>query len=227
MGALVVSPAGAPLRGASNRSESSLDALAHAEVLALRGAARALGGAPRLDGCTLYCSLEPCLMCLGAALAHRVSRVVFAARSEKFGALTSGALACAVGSSGGGGGEPCTACGGSPPPPPMALRVGARALVLECAEDAPCLRPAAEESARLLRVFFGGLRAQPRARCGGCGAGFPCFAAGLGGGAAGLGVGGGGSCWCAGAEFAGRPLLHATGATPRCLCPRCLRFRVI
>jgi tRNA(adenine34) deaminase len=215
VGALVVGPLGAPLCGASNRNRMLRDALAHAELLALRASARLLR-ARRLDGCTLYCSLEPCLMCLGAALGHHVSRVVFAARSEKFGAVTSGG-ARAVPVEGAAAGAPCAACAGAGTLPPRALRASTRTLLLECAEDAPCLRPAAEASARLLRVFFGGLRAARRelgvggARCGRCGAAFDCGAA----------ADGAGGCWCAHASLP-RALVPRAGAGAVCLCPACL-----
>ncbi len=228
MGALVCSPLGARLRGAGNRVVASRDALAHAEVLALRGAARALG-VPRLDGCTLYCSLEPCLMCLGAAAKHHLARVVFAARSGKFGALSTGAVAAAAAAGEKETGAPpraaCAACGGpaaAAPPPPQVLRWGTRELLIECAEDAPCLRPAAEASARLLRSFFAGLRGgqlrrarqPPRAACGRCGAGFDCGAAG--------GAAARGGCWCFDAALPRRALPPA-GAGASCVCPRCLR----
>lgn len=63
---------------AHNERERSGDPTAHAEILALRRAARALGGW-RLDGCTLYVTLEPCPMCAGAIVQARVSRLVFGA----------------------------------------------------------------------------------------------------------------------------------------------------
>lgn len=64
------------------------DPTAHAEILALRAAARA-AGAYRLPGATLYATIEPCSMCLGAALHARVARVVFGATDPKGGAAGS------------------------------------------------------------------------------------------------------------------------------------------
>lgn len=71
-----------------NERELSGDPTAHAEVLALRDAAAALG-TWRLDDCTLVVTLEPCPMCAGAALAARIGRVVFGAADPKAGALGS------------------------------------------------------------------------------------------------------------------------------------------
>ena len=63
---------------AHNERERSGDPTAHAEILALRRAARVLGNW-RLDGCTLYVTLEPCPMCAGAISQARVSRLIFGA----------------------------------------------------------------------------------------------------------------------------------------------------
>lgn len=71
-----------------NERELTGDPTAHAEVLALREAAAALG-TWRLDECTLVVTLEPCPMCAGAALAARIGRVVFGAADPKAGALGS------------------------------------------------------------------------------------------------------------------------------------------
>jgi tRNA(adenine34) deaminase len=60
------------------------DATAHAELLALRQAARVLGDA-RLESCTMYVTLEPCAMCAGAMVLSRVGRVVFGAWDDKAG----------------------------------------------------------------------------------------------------------------------------------------------
>ena len=73
---------------AYNLKEGPQDPLGHAEVLALRRAATALGRW-RLSGCTLYVTLEPCLMCSGAIVHSRVDRVVFGARDAKAGAVCS------------------------------------------------------------------------------------------------------------------------------------------
>lgn len=71
-----------------NQPIHRLDPTAHAEVVALREAARVLGNY-RLPGCTLYVTLEPCLMCVGALLNARVGMVVYGAAEPKFGALRS------------------------------------------------------------------------------------------------------------------------------------------
>ncbi len=76
------------LARAHNRREADRDPTAHAEVLALRRAARRLG-AWRLTGCTLYVTLEPCVMCAGALVAARVDRVVMGADDPKGGAVGS------------------------------------------------------------------------------------------------------------------------------------------
>ncbi|MFC7217958.1 tRNA adenosine(34) deaminase TadA [Streptomyces polyrhachis] len=81
-------PEGPVLAAGRNAREASGDPTAHAEVLAIRGAAAALGGW-RLADCTLVVTLEPCTMCAGAAVAARVDRVVYGAREEKTGAAGS------------------------------------------------------------------------------------------------------------------------------------------
>jgi tRNA(adenine34) deaminase len=68
-----------------NRREIDLDPTAHAEIIAMREAARALG-TWRLDEVTLYCTLEPCMMCAGAMVQARLKRLVYAAHDEKAGA---------------------------------------------------------------------------------------------------------------------------------------------
>jgi len=73
---------------ARNRRENDRIATAHAELLAIEGACRILGGW-RLAGCTLYVTLEPCPMCSGAAIAARLSRVVFGAYDPKAGSCGS------------------------------------------------------------------------------------------------------------------------------------------
>ncbi len=84
VGAVVVRE-GQVLGSGSNRVERSRDASAHAELLALRAASRRLGSW-RLEGVTLYSSLELCPMCAGAALLARVDRVVYGARDPRKGA---------------------------------------------------------------------------------------------------------------------------------------------
>nr|WP_280953737.1 tRNA adenosine(34) deaminase TadA [Symbiobacterium terraclitae] len=81
IGAVLVR-AGEILVRAHNLRETTHDATAHAEVLAIREAGRLLGGW-RLTGCTLYVTLEPCPMCAGALLQSRLDRVVFGARDPK------------------------------------------------------------------------------------------------------------------------------------------------
>ncbi|MFF2273551.1 nucleoside deaminase [Agromyces sp. NPDC058136] len=88
VGAIVVDAAGAVIALARNERELTGDPTAHAEVLALRRAAEAVGEW-RLEGCTLVVTLEPCVMCAGAILAARVPTVVFGAWDEKAGAAGS------------------------------------------------------------------------------------------------------------------------------------------
>jgi tRNA(adenine34) deaminase len=64
------------------------DPTAHAEILAIRQAAKRIGNY-RLESATLYCTLEPCVMCAGALVAARVERVVFGARDLRFGGVRS------------------------------------------------------------------------------------------------------------------------------------------
>ncbi|MEU1211165.1 tRNA adenosine(34) deaminase TadA [Streptomyces sp. NPDC005790] len=88
VGAVVLGPDGALLAASHNEREVSGDPTAHAEVLALRRAAAALGSW-RLTGCTLVVTLEPCTMCAGALVQSRIGRVVYGARDEKAGAAGS------------------------------------------------------------------------------------------------------------------------------------------
>lgn len=71
-----------------NQPIFSSDPTAHAEIVAIRSAAQALNNY-RLDGCTLYVTLEPCTMCVGALVHARLARVVFAASEPKAGSLLS------------------------------------------------------------------------------------------------------------------------------------------
>ena len=87
IGAVVVADGKVVGRG-FNQPLSAGDPTAHAEILALRAAARALGNY-RLTGASLYVTVEPCLMCVGAALQARVASVVYGAVEPKFGALVS------------------------------------------------------------------------------------------------------------------------------------------
>ncbi|ROQ39436.1 tRNA-adenosine deaminase [Frondihabitans sp. PhB188] len=88
VGAVVVDAAGRIIGSGRNEREGAQDPTAHAEVLALRAAARATGDW-HLTGCTLVVTLEPCPMCAGAILAARVPRVVFGAWDDKAGAAGS------------------------------------------------------------------------------------------------------------------------------------------
>lgn len=88
VGAVVLGPDGTLLAVGHNEREATGDPTAHAEVLALRRAAAALG-AWRLTGCTLVVTLEPCTMCAGALVQSRIGRVVYGARDEKAGAAGS------------------------------------------------------------------------------------------------------------------------------------------
>ncbi len=79
---------GVVIASGENRREIDNDPTAHAEVVALRRAAAALGHW-RLDGCTVFVTLEPCVMCAGAILNARVDGVVIGANDEKAGAVGS------------------------------------------------------------------------------------------------------------------------------------------
>lgn len=87
IGAAVVREGEIIARG-QNRVLRDNDPTAHAEIVALRAAAAALGNY-RLNGCTLYVTLEPCAMCAGAMIHARIDRVVFAAADPKAGACGS------------------------------------------------------------------------------------------------------------------------------------------
>ena len=88
VGAVVVSPDGKELAAAGNAVETLKDATAHAEILALREAARRLGDW-RLEECTLYVTKEPCAMCAGASVNCRVGTLVFGAADPRMGAAGS------------------------------------------------------------------------------------------------------------------------------------------
>ncbi|MGI8575374.1 MAG: tRNA adenosine(34) deaminase TadA [Egibacteraceae bacterium] len=84
----VVLRGGTVLAGAHNRRELDKDPTAHAELLVLRSAAQRLGSW-RLEGCTLYVTLEPCTMCAGAMVLARLPRLVYGASDPKAGAAGS------------------------------------------------------------------------------------------------------------------------------------------
>ena len=88
VGAVVTDAAGEVIGEGRNLREVTHDPLAHAEVVAMREAAATLQSW-NLEGCTLVVTLEPCLMCAGALLQARISRVVFGAWDEKAGAAGS------------------------------------------------------------------------------------------------------------------------------------------
>jgi len=88
IGAVVLDPLGDVVAAAANERELTGDPTAHAEVLALRGAAQR-NGEWRLDGHTLVATLEPCAMCAGALVLARIERLVFGAYDPKAGAVSS------------------------------------------------------------------------------------------------------------------------------------------
>lgn len=88
VGAVVVGPSGRILARAHNRQVLGNDPTGHAEILALRKAAKKLSNY-RLAGCRLVVTLEPCPMCAGAAVAARVSEIIFGAADPKAGAVHS------------------------------------------------------------------------------------------------------------------------------------------
>jgi tRNA(adenine34) deaminase len=88
IGAIVVDADGQVIGRGHNERETTGDPTAHAEVLAIREAARHVGEW-RLTGCTLVVTLEPCTMCAGAIVLSRLERLVFAAYDEKAGAVGS------------------------------------------------------------------------------------------------------------------------------------------
>jgi tRNA(adenine34) deaminase len=88
IGAVVVDVDGQVIGRGHNEREATGDPTAHAEVLAIREAAKHVGEW-RLTGCTLVVTLEPCTMCAGAIVLSRLDRLVFAAYDEKAGAVGS------------------------------------------------------------------------------------------------------------------------------------------
>ena len=89
VGAVVLAPDAATILSAgNNRVLRDADPTAHAEIVAMRSAARALGNY-RLCGCILICTLEPCAMCAGAILHARLGHLIYAAQDPKAGACGS------------------------------------------------------------------------------------------------------------------------------------------
>jgi tRNA(adenine34) deaminase len=86
VGAVIVNNRGEEIATGVNRKERDRDPTAHAEIVAIRAAARVLGDW-HLTGCTLYVTLEPCPMCAGAILQARISTLVYGADDPKAGAI--------------------------------------------------------------------------------------------------------------------------------------------
>jgi tRNA(adenine34) deaminase len=92
VGAVIVDADGTILAEAANATVGHRCAHAHAELLALQMATQHPEGAARLDGATLYCTLEPCLMCFGACMLQHIGRIVYGAVNRRFGVFSSGAV---------------------------------------------------------------------------------------------------------------------------------------
>lgn len=88
VGCVITGPDGSIVARGRNRREQDKDACAHAELLAIREACRVLGDW-RLDGCTLYVTLEPCPMCAGAIINARIPTIVYGAKEELSGSCGS------------------------------------------------------------------------------------------------------------------------------------------
>jgi tRNA(adenine34) deaminase len=88
VGAIIVDDCGKIIGTGYNLREARQSPIAHAEIIAIEEAARLLNSW-RLDNCTMYVTLEPCLMCAGAIMQARLKRIVYGAYSEKTGALSS------------------------------------------------------------------------------------------------------------------------------------------
>jgi len=88
VGAVIADGSGRILSTGRNLRESTQNPLDHAEIIAIRGAADALG-TWRLEGTVIYVTLEPCMMCMGAIINARIGRLVFGARDPKAGAVVS------------------------------------------------------------------------------------------------------------------------------------------
>lgn len=86
VGAVIVDEAGSILAAASNLTIKNVDPTAHAEILALRIAATRVGNY-RLNGATVYTTIEPCAMCAGALVHARIARLVYGAADDRFGAV--------------------------------------------------------------------------------------------------------------------------------------------
>ena len=86
VGAVIYAPTGEILATATNRREADRDPTAHAEIIALRRAARRFSDGWRLSDCTAVVTLEPCSMCAGALVGARIGRIVFGAFEPRTGA---------------------------------------------------------------------------------------------------------------------------------------------
>lgn len=89
VGAVLLDPKGRVLSAAGNRTRELSDPTAHAEMLVIREAAAALGS-QRLEGCTLYVTLEPCPMCAAAISNARIARLIYGASDPKSGGIEQG-----------------------------------------------------------------------------------------------------------------------------------------
>jgi cytosine deaminase len=97
VGAVLIGPGGDVLARDGNRTEGTCDASAHAELLVLRAAARQWA-TPRLEGCDLVVTLEPCPMCAAAISLFRIRRLIFGAYDPKGGGVEHGARVFAAAS---------------------------------------------------------------------------------------------------------------------------------
>ena len=88
IGAALVDPDGQMRVASWNRTITNNDPTAHAEIIVIRRAAEVMGNY-RLTGCTVYTTIEPCVMCAGALVNARIKRLVYGAPDERFGAVES------------------------------------------------------------------------------------------------------------------------------------------
>jgi tRNA(adenine34) deaminase len=86
VGAVITDAGGEVIAAGFNRTIVDSDPTGHAEIIALRFAAERVSNY-RLNGCTLYTTIEPCVMCAGAIVNARIERIVFGAHDERFGAV--------------------------------------------------------------------------------------------------------------------------------------------
>lgn len=88
IGAVITDSSDKVISSGHNLRETASDPTAHAEVVAIKKASQNINSW-RLEGCTLYVTIEPCVMCIGAIVLSRISRLVFGARDPKAGAVVS------------------------------------------------------------------------------------------------------------------------------------------